>query len=191
MKNIQIVFSKKWKRQDSIQWWYFAYLCCCFTSETFNAFFTTETESWLPLNPIRLENQFQKSWNQFRKPILILFSITISISKVPGIQGFQRENQKGCACVYICVIPIFIFNYVFLNVNIWYIEVVYTYYDSRSILSHILRPHGLQPPVSSGPQNSPDKITRVGCHDSSRNRPNSGSNPSLPHCRQSLYLLSH
>lgn len=29
------IFLKKMEETDSTQWWYFAYLCCCFTSETF------------------------------------------------------------------------------------------------------------------------------------------------------------
>lgn len=62
-----------------------------------------ETESWLPLNPIRLENQFQKSWNEFRKPIFILFSITTLSIKSTWHSGFQRENQKGLRlCVHMC-----------------------------------------------------------------------------------------
>ena len=47
-------------------------------------------------------------------------------------------------------------------------------------------------PGSSVPGDSPGKNTRVGCHALLLGIfPTQGSNPGLPHCRQTLYHLSH
>ena len=90
--------------------------------QNFSAFFTPGNRI-MNASESRLENEFQKSWNKFRKPILILFSITTLSVKVPGIQGSRERTRRVCACVYICVIHTYIFNYVFLNVYILYIRV--------------------------------------------------------------------
>ena len=59
--------------------------------------------------------------------------------------------------------------------------------ESRSVVSHSLRPHGL-----NSPWNSPGQNTGVGSLSLlQRIFPTQGSNPSLPHCRQILYQLSH
>ena len=78
------------------------------------------------------------------------------------------------------MIHIYIFNYVFLNVNILYIKVVYTYYVSRSILSHILRPHGLQPPGSSVHGILQTRLPQWVAMTPPGNRPNSGIEPKSP-----------
>ena len=59
--------------------------------------------------------------------------------------------------------------------------------ESRSVILDSLRPHGLY-----SPWNSPDQNTRVGSLSLLQGIfPTLGSNPSLPHCRQILYHLSH
>ena len=68
-------------------------------------------------------------------------------------------------------------------------------------MSDSLRPHGLQPTRLLSPWNFPGKSTGVGCHFplqwevaipfSRESFPTQGLNPGLPHCRQTLYRLSH
>ena len=54
------------------------------------------------------------------------------------------------------------------------------------------RPHGLQPTRLLRPWDFPGKSTGVGCHCLLRGIfPTQGLNPGLPHCRQTLYHLSH
>ena len=61
-----------------------------------------------------------------------------------------------------------------------------------SVLSDCLRPHGLWPSRLRCPWDSPGKNTGVGCHFLLQGLfPTQVSNPSLPHCRQTLYCLSH
>ena len=63
---------------------------------------------------------------------------------------------------------------------------------SRSAVSDSLWPHGLQPTRLLHPQDFPGKSTGVGCHFLlQRIFLTQGSNPGLPHCRQTLYCLSH
>ena len=63
---------------------------------------------------------------------------------------------------------------------------------SRSVVSASLQPHGLQPTRLLCPWNSPGKNTGVSGHFLlPRICPTQGSNPSLLHCRQILYHLSH
>ena len=63
---------------------------------------------------------------------------------------------------------------------------------SRSVVSNSLRPHRLQPTRLLGPWDFPGKSTGVGCHFLLQGIfPTQGSNPGLPHCRQTLYCLSH
>ena len=53
-------------------------------------------------------------------------------------------------------------------------------------------PIDYSPPGSSVHGDSPDKNTGVGCHALLQEIfPNQGLNPGLPHCRQTLYHLSH
>ena len=55
-----------------------------------------------------------------------------------------------------------------------------------------LRPHGLQPKRLLCPRDFPGENTGVGCHSFLQEIfPTQGSNPGLPHCRQTLYHLSH
>ena len=59
--------------------------------------------------------------------------------------------------------------------------------ESCSVVSNSLQPHGLY-----SPWNSPGQNTRVGSLSLLQGIfPTQGSNPGLPHCRQSLYQLSH
>ena len=59
--------------------------------------------------------------------------------------------------------------------------------ESRSVVSHSLRPHGLHSPC-----NSPGQNTGVGsCSVLQGTFPTQGSNPGLPHCRRIIYQLSH
>ena len=59
--------------------------------------------------------------------------------------------------------------------------------ESHSVMSDSLRSHGLY-----SPWNSPGQNTGVGsCSLLQGIFPTQGSNPSLPHCRQILYLLTH
>ena len=63
---------------------------------------------------------------------------------------------------------------------------------SHSVVSDFLRPHGLKPTRLLHPRNFPGKSTEVGCHFLLQGIfPTQGSNPGLPHCRQTLYHLSH
>ena len=61
-----------------------------------------------------------------------------------------------------------------------------------SVVSDSLQPHGLQPTTFLHPQDFPGKNTGVDCHFFlQRIFPTEGSNPGLPHCKQTLYCLSH
>ena len=63
---------------------------------------------------------------------------------------------------------------------------------SHSVMSNSLWPHGLQPTRFLSPWNFPGKSTGVGCHFLLQGIfPTQWSNPSLRHCRQTLYHLSH
>ena len=63
---------------------------------------------------------------------------------------------------------------------------------SRSVVSNSLGPHGLQPPRLLHPWDFPGKNTVVGCHFLLQEIfPTQRLNPGLPHCRQTLYCLSH
>ena len=63
---------------------------------------------------------------------------------------------------------------------------------SRSVVSHSLRPHGLEPTRLLGPWDFPGKSTGVGCHFLLQGIfPTQGSNPGLPRWRQMLYHLSY
>ena len=60
-------------------------------------------------------------------------------------------------------------------------------YESHSVVSDSLQPHGL-----CSPWNSPGRNTGVGsCSLLQGIIPTQGSNPGLPHCRWILYQLSH
>ena len=62
----------------------------------------------------------------------------------------------------------------------------------KSLSRDSLWPHGLSPTRLLHPWNSPGKSTGVGCHFLLQGLfPTQGSNPGLPHCRQTLYHLSH
>jgi len=59
-------------------------------------------------------------------------------------------------------------------------------------MSDSLQSHGLQPTRLLSPWDFPGKSTGVGCHFLlHRIFPTQGLNPGLPHCRQTLYCLSH
>ena len=59
--------------------------------------------------------------------------------------------------------------------------------DRLTVVSNSLQPHGLY-----SPQNSPGQNTGVGSLSLLQGVfPTQGSNPGLPHCRQTLYQLSH
>ena len=61
-----------------------------------------------------------------------------------------------------------------------------------SVLSDSLRPHGLWAALLSSPWNFPGKNTGVGCCFLLQDIfPTQGSNLGLPHCKQTLYSLSH
>ena len=63
---------------------------------------------------------------------------------------------------------------------------------SRSVVSDSLWSHGLQPTRLLGPWNFPGKRTGVGCHFLLQGIfSTQGSILGLPHCRQTLYHLSH
>ena len=69
----------------------------------------------------------------------------------------------------------------------WFGKVPWSETESRSVLSDSLRPHGLY-----SPGNSPGQNTGVGSLSLLHGIfPTQGSNPSLLHCRQILYQLSH
>ena len=59
-------------------------------------------------------------------------------------------------------------------------------------MSDSLRPHGLYPTRLLCPWDFPGNSTGVDCHFLLQGIfPNQGLNPGLPHCRQTLYRLSH
>ena len=63
---------------------------------------------------------------------------------------------------------------------------------SRLVVSDSLRPHGLYPTRLLCPWDFPGNSTGVDCHFLLQGIfPTQGSNPGLPHCRQTLYRLSH
>ena len=63
---------------------------------------------------------------------------------------------------------------------------------SCSVMSDSLRFHELKPTSFLCPWNFPGKSTGAGCHFLLQGIfPTQGSNPGLPHCRQTLYHLSH
>ena len=63
---------------------------------------------------------------------------------------------------------------------------------SRSVVSDSLQPHGLKPTRLLRPWDFPGKNTGVGCHFLLQDIfLTQGLNPGLPHCRQTLYCLSH
>ena len=63
---------------------------------------------------------------------------------------------------------------------------------SRSVMSDSLRLHGLQPIRLLRPWDFPGKSAGVDCHFLPQGIfPTRESNPGLPHCRQTLYRLSH
>ena len=63
---------------------------------------------------------------------------------------------------------------------------------SHSVMSDSLRPHGLYPARLLCPWDFPGKNTGVGYHFLLQGIfPTQGSNLGLPHCRKTLYCLSH
>ena len=63
---------------------------------------------------------------------------------------------------------------------------------SCSVMSYSLKPHGHEPTRLLSPGNFPGKSTGVGCHFLLQGIfPTQGSNPGLPHCRQTLHHLSY
>ena len=63
---------------------------------------------------------------------------------------------------------------------------------SCSVVSDSLWPHGLQPTRLLHPWDFPGNSTGVGCHCLLQGTFQAqGLNSALPHCRQTLYLLSH
>ena len=77
---------------------------------------------------------------------------------------------------------------IFLSANIIYpsSEV------AQTCMSDSSGPHGLQPSRLLCPWDFPGKSTGVGCHFLLQGIfPNQGLNLGLPHCRQTLYPLSH
>ena len=63
---------------------------------------------------------------------------------------------------------------------------------SHSVVSDSLQPHGLQPSRLFHPWDFSGKSTGVDCHFLLQGIfPTQGLNPGLPHCRQTLYPLSH
>ena len=63
---------------------------------------------------------------------------------------------------------------------------------SRTVVSDSLRPHGLYPIRLLCPWDSPGKSAAVDCHFLLQGIfPTQELNPGLPHCRQTLYRLSH
>jgi len=63
---------------------------------------------------------------------------------------------------------------------------------SRSVVSDSLQPHGLYPTRLLCPWDFPGNSTGVDCHFLLQQIfPTQGWNPGLPHCRQTLYHLSH
>ena len=73
-----------------------------------------------------------------------------------------------------------------------FINFVWKWKWSRSVVSDSLRPHGRSPTRLRRPWDFPGKNTGVGCHFLLQGIfPTQGSNPGLLHCRQTLYRLSH
>ena len=73
-----------------------------------------------------------------------------------------------------------------------FVPVVPTHLLDSSVMSNSLQPHGLQPSRLLCPWDFPGNRTGVDCHFLLQGIfPIQGSNPGLPHCRQTLYCLSY
>ena len=82
----------------------------------------------------------------------------------------------------------------FSAINIYFIFafMLLFYVFSCSVVSDCLQPHDCSPPGSTVHGDSPGNNTGVGCHALLQGIfQTQGSNPSLLHCRQILYQLSH
>ena len=98
--------------------------------------------------------------------------------------------------------------YKYLNINIYteLVKLLFHFYFMRpmglpwwlrwqrscSVVSDSLRLHGLQPTRFLHPWDFPGKNSGVGCHFLLQEIfPTQGLHPGIPHCRQTLYHLSH
>ena len=95
------------------------------------------------------------------KPGLLFLSWIMAVS----VRALQRKRSNR---MYVCVY-------------------IYKMKGSRSVVSDSLWPHGLWPTRLLRPWDSPGKNTGVGCHFLLQGIfPTKGSNPGLPHWRQTL-----
>ena len=82
-----------------------------------------------------------------------------------------------------------LYSEAYISRHLWLIPVVT---ESCSVVSDSLQPRGLWPARLLCPWNSPGRSTSVGSLSLLQGIfPTQGSNPGLPHCRQTLYCLSH
>ena len=74
--------------------------------------------------------------------------------------------------------------------EVLFYHIAFSTVQNCSVMSNLLRPHGLQPARLLCPWDSPGTNTGVGCHALLQEIfPTQGLNPGLPHCRQ-IFLLS-
>jgi len=109
--------------------------------------------------------------------------------QAPPPMGFSRQYWSGVSSPSPCI-P--------LEITIYYKELwkkhnidfaMYKWKWSRSVVSDSLRPHGHQAPLSMG--FSRQEYWSELPFPSPGNFQTQGSNSGLPHCRQTLYCLSH
>ena len=94
----------------------------------------------------------------------------------------------GCSVT----VPISLLRYSICSLNDHFSFMSLCVYVSRSVVSDVLQPHGLQPASLLCPWNSSGNNTGVDCHSLlQRIFPTQGLNSGLLHCRQILYHLSY
>ena len=122
------------------------------------------------------------------------------LNMIPKSSHGLSSSQLSCFHFYLSqtmlLFVLLLCSFVFCN---WHQEAIlphlflkWTWKWSRSVVPDSLWPHGLQPTRLLCPWNSPSRNTGVGCHFLLQGIfPTQGSNLGLPHCRQTLYQLSH
>ena len=111
----------------------------------------------------------------FTRSILLLMKGKPMMQRM--LKDLSNEIVHTCVCVCVCVC-----EWVFIRLKEKVKES-----ESRSVVSDLLRPHGLY-----SPWNSPGQNTGVGSHSLLQGIfPTQGSNPGLLHCWQIPYQLSH
>ena len=121
--------------------------------------------------------------------------VYIYISQQDHTTSDSRWMGCVCVCVYERVNSGRLIRSPSLHAFFWALDVRYGRSKvkwSRTVVSNSLRPYGLLPTRLLNPWDFPGKSTGVDCHFLLQGIfPTQGSNPGLPHCRQTLYPLRH